>query len=98
VRRRGRLRIEQQPEAAASGRVVGATFRLSIRDETVGSRIVLTIGHGATVEVAVTVCNLLGDEPVPVFAHLGSSADQPGWPIELGTEWLVEPVQVESGW
>jgi len=59
---------------------------------------VLTIGHGTTGEVAVTVYNLVGDEPVPVFVHMGPSADQPGWPIELGTEWLVEPVRIESGW
>lgn len=62
-----------------------------------GSLLRLTIGGGTTGRVAVTLYNLLGDEPVPVFANLGTSADQPGWPIELNAEWLVEPVDLESG-
>lgn len=93
----GVFRVERPAGAATDGRAVGATFRLSLRDVTTGSRIGLTIAGGSTGPVAVTVCNLLGDEPVPVFANIGTSADQPGWPIELDGAWLVEPVVVVSG-
>lgn len=93
----GVFRVERSAGAAMDGRAVGATFRVSLRDVTAGSRIGLTIAGGSTGRVAVTIYNLLGDGPVPVFANIGTSADQPGWPIELDAAWLVEPVVVVSG-
>ncbi len=88
----GVFRVERSAGAAPDGHAIGATFRLSLRDVTPGSRIGLTIAGGANGRVAVTLYSLLGDEPVPVFANIGTSADQPGWPIELDSSWLVEPV------
>lgn len=93
----GAFRVERSAGAATDGSAVGATFRLSLRDVTAGSRIGLTIAGGSTGPVAVTIYNLLGDEPVPVFANIGTSRDQPGWPIDLDAAWLLEPVGVVSG-
>jgi len=42
------------------------------------------------------VAALLGPEPVPVFAHIGTSADEPGWPNEIHQEWLTRPVGMST--
>jgi len=69
---------------------------VTIRDVPTGSNVGLTISRGETGLVAVTVYNLLGPQPVPVFAYIGISADRPGWPIEIPERWLTQPVGMRT--
>lgn len=86
--------IEQPAAAVGSGAVTAATYRFRLVDATAGTKIGLTIQGGSVGQVGVTLYNLVGGEPVPVFSNIGVSADRPGWPIEVDAEWLLEPIAV----
>ncbi len=86
--------IEQPAAATKSGAVTTSDYRFRLVDATTGTRIVLTVEGGATGQIGVTLCNLVGGEPVPVFSNIGVSADRPGWPIEVDAAWLLEPIAV----
>jgi hypothetical protein len=92
------LRVAQPASDAAAGRVVGARFPVTLTGLTAGTPLRLTVASGPTGKVAVTVYNVLGGEPVPVFVNLGTSAERPGWPIEVDTKSLVTPVRFEQAW